>query len=97
MPAAPRRTSAEPVTDPYADLPVPIRRANLQTHRQALLSDRMAQELHAERLTVLGDEDGAGKVVEKVARFDELLADVDARLEALPAAEPPADDGDGDK
>lgn len=69
--------------DPYADLPVDLRRRNLLTHREALLSDRMAAELHARRLDFHEAPD-AGDAVRKVDRIDQLLADVDRDLAALP-------------
>lgn len=76
--------------DPYDELPASIRRANLVAHRHALLSDRMAAELHLERMLAHDPDGDDGRATAKrIATTDELLERVAVRLAALPPDEEP--------
>lgn len=79
----------EASSDPYAELPASIRRANLVAHRQALLSDRMAAELHLDRMLACDPDSEDGKATAaRVARTDALLERTVVELAALPEDEP---------
>lgn len=91
--------SAAAPSSPYDDLPPALRRANLLSARQSLLSDRHAQELHARRLELFAgipDPDRTTPTDAEAARarlelFDTALAEIDAELAALPPDAAPTD------